>query len=525
MCVMKLNKYFMMGAMGLSLVACSDNLDENGQSANGTNPNEGTTYVALKIDFNSSSSRAGEQPVDGDTGVTPPTYNDGEEGNEGVLNTVTIVVTDQATNRVEYCQTYSGQTLAADNKYVFPIEPGVKNFFAYANQTISASVGGQWTGTETSDANVATLAPYESQQTGEGESAAWTKWFAMSSAVVVSQTIEDDVEKAEVDESNNVVSIEIERMVAKVTAQLATKFDGENPFSGQAFTVSAITARIGNADNLSYNGTTMDAGAASYYIAQNNESGARITPYYNYPNKVTWGSSFDESDLLWGEEEDAEDLYTPTVADNKTPQVRFYCKENTHVTYVQSNTTFLRIVATMYPNAVVQFACTTAEDTKTISVSAGTAPSAVGTFYRVLNTNDGQHVGTYVMASQLAELYGTEDSDVTTGEETETDAKAAAVVAELENNYNFEFSEPYVGGNGYYNVWVNDLREENTNRYLNIAPVFRNDWYDLTINNIQLPGDPDPTIDPEEPIHPNTFVAVTLTVRDWNKVSHNVDLQ
>ena len=30
MCVMKLNKYFMMGAMGLSLVACSDNLDENG---------------------------------------------------------------------------------------------------------------------------------------------------------------------------------------------------------------------------------------------------------------------------------------------------------------------------------------------------------------------------------------------------------------------------------------------------------------------------------------------------------------
>ena len=35
MCVMKLNKYFMMGAMGLSLVACSDNLDENGQGANG----------------------------------------------------------------------------------------------------------------------------------------------------------------------------------------------------------------------------------------------------------------------------------------------------------------------------------------------------------------------------------------------------------------------------------------------------------------------------------------------------------
>lgn len=47
MCVMKLNKYFMMGAMGLSLVACSDNLDDNGQSANGTNPNEGLRMLLL----------------------------------------------------------------------------------------------------------------------------------------------------------------------------------------------------------------------------------------------------------------------------------------------------------------------------------------------------------------------------------------------------------------------------------------------------------------------------------------------
>ena len=64
MCVMKLNKYFMMGAMGLSLVACSDNLDENGQSANGTNPNEGTTYVAFAVDFNGTQSRATEEGTD-----------------------------------------------------------------------------------------------------------------------------------------------------------------------------------------------------------------------------------------------------------------------------------------------------------------------------------------------------------------------------------------------------------------------------------------------------------------------------
>ena len=37
---MKLNKYFMIGAMGLSLVACSDNLDDN-QGVNGNASNEG----------------------------------------------------------------------------------------------------------------------------------------------------------------------------------------------------------------------------------------------------------------------------------------------------------------------------------------------------------------------------------------------------------------------------------------------------------------------------------------------------
>ena len=107
----------------------------------------------------------------------------------------------------------------------------------------------------------------------------------------------------------------------------------------------------------------------------------------------------------------------------------------------------------------------------------------------------------------------------------DNDAKAAAVVTELQKeDYGYRFEGPFTGGKGYYNVWVNDLKKTNGS-YENLAPVFRNDWYDLTINDIQLPGDPQPDIDPEEPIHPDTYMAVTLTVRLWNKVTHNVDLQ
>ena len=98
-----------------------------------------------------------------------------------------------------------------------------------------------------------------------------------------------------------------------------------------------------------------------------------------------------------------------------------------------------------------------------------------------------------------------------------------AVVEALADD-GYAFTDPYKGGVGYYNIWVNDLKKTN-GTYENIAPVFRNDWYDLTIQSIKLPGDPNPDIDPDQPIHPDTNVGVLLKLRAWNKVSHNVDLQ
>lgn len=522
---MKLNKYFMIGAMGLSLVACSDNLDDN-QGVNGNASNEGSTYAALKIDFGSSSaSRAiGDQPGDDEYGEGDPSYTVTGDGNEKAIKELTIIVTDKATNRVEHIEKISSDKIGTigTTKYTFEITPGIKNFFAYANQTISATVGGQWTGNETTDANIDVLAPFQSESEDEGQ---FTEFFPMSSVAIVSQDIKDGIEESDVESGENNVSISIERMVAKTTVQLSTAFDTNSPFTNQAFTVSSLTAQIGNAENKSYNGTTMDDGAASYLIAQN-ENGVRVTPYSTYPNNVTW-TNFDEdatNALLSGT---PTELYTPSATD-KTPTLRFYCKENTHgsnkANYVESNTTFVRVVATMFPNEVIQFACATSEDKKTISVSKGTPASQAATFYKVIGNGD--NAGAYVMASQLATLYGEGETCLVNGDAETEDDKAAAVVAELEKSYDYEFENPYIGGKGYYDVWVNHILDKTTpGAYLGIAPVFRNDWYDLTINNIVLPGDPDPTIDPDQPIDPTTYMAVTLAIRDWNKVSHGVDLQ
>ena len=518
MCVMKLNKYFMMGAMGLSLVACSDNLDENGQGANGTNPNEGTTYAALKINFNSSSSRAtGDQPSGDDTGVTPPTYNEAEEGNEAAVKDVRIVVID-ANGNTEFNQVVTGVTDGTakgdDGKlYIFQITPGEKTFYAVINgQALGLSTElAAWDGGElTLDKNASDLCDYNaSADAGNG--------FLMSSVEAVEAPIQDDITEAEVKAGTaNNVKITVDRVVAKVTMQV----DDEIDMSEQTATLKNLTCQIGNADNIEYDkdgvGDAKYTGAGTYLTAQLSGT-ARTTPYYSYTLNATDAEGFSQTELLSGT---ATSIYTDDGTVSQT-QARFYCLENTHTSanYLQSNTTFVRVKAEMIPNSALTF--TYAEGAVSVSEKAD-MPTELKTFYVITAAPDQSYNGSYVFESDLAAIY---EDLIAEGTATTDADKAAAVITALgQNNRGYAFTEAYTGGAGYYNIWVNDMKDEDGS-YLNIAPVFRNDWYDLTITSIQLPGDPNPDIDPEQPIHPNTNVAVTLSIRDWNKVSHNVDLQ
>lgn len=521
MCVMKLNKYFMMGAMGLSLVACSDNLDENGQGANGTNPNEGTTYAALKINFNSSSSRAtGDQPSGDDTGTTPPSYDDAEEGNEAAVKDVRIVVID-ANGNTEFNQVVTGVTDGTakgdDGKlYIFQITPGEKTFYAVINgQALGLSTElAAWDGGElTLDKNASDLCDYNaSADAGNG--------FLMSSVEAVEAPIQDDITEAEVKAGTaNNVKITVDRVVAKVTMQV----DDEIDMSDQTATLKNLTCQIGNADNIEYDkdgvGDAKYTGAGTYLTAQLSGT-ARTTPYYSYTLNATDAEGFSQTELLSGT---ATSIYTDDGTVSQT-SARFYCLENTHAAnnYLQSNTTFVRVKAEMIPNSALIFAYTAASDPTPESITVAereTMPESLETFYVITAAPDQSYNGSYVFESDLAALYGA--SGITNGDADTNAEKAAAVITALgQNNRGYAFTEAYTGGAGYYNIWVNDMKDTDGS-YLNIAPVFRNDWYDLTITSIQLPGDPNPDIDPEEPIHPNTNVAVTLSIRKWNKVVYD----
>lgn len=506
---MKLNKLFLLAAMGLGLFACNDNDLVEGSAPNGTQE-EGTTYVGLKINFNSSSTRAdGDQPIDGDGDGT--LYDDLEDGNEAKVSDVRIVVTD-----AEGKSQFNDVVEIEDGLYIFQITPGIKKFYAVVNGNalgFSTELA-NWTG------NQLTLTKKASELYEYNATATEGKGFLMSSVEAVEQTIQDNVSENAVKAGTaNNVEITVERVVAKVTMQLSDALKAPDGFKDQTATLKKLTCQIGNADNLVYakGGQTATYTTAGTYLMAYNNGNVRTTPYFDYPKSIDDWGQFLQSDLLGT---------SATIYENgavsSTPTARFYCLENTHANtdpknYLQSNTTFIRVKAEMIPNSAKEFVYSA--NNVTISEKA-TMPTELKTFYVITAAPDQTNQGSYVFASDLASLY---TSLVTGGSETDEDKQAAKVVEALAQE-GYYFTEPYTNGCGYYNIWVNDMKDAN-NQYLNIAPVFRNDWYNLTITSLTLPGSPKESIDPEEPIHPDTNVGVTLTIRDWNKVNHNVDLQ
>lgn len=520
---MKLNRLLLMSVMGLGLFACNNNGLVEGSGPEGTQT-EGTTYVGLKINFNSSSSRAntGDQPIDGDGDDT--LYDDPEDGNEAKVNDVRIVVTD-ADGNSQYNSVVTPTSNNGNSIYLFKITPGKKKFYAVVN---GDALGLTKTLESWADSQLA-LTKKASELYEYNTTAADGKGFLMSSVEAVEQTIQDNVSEDDVKagKANN-IEITVERVVAKVTMQLSTTLAAPDGFDDQTATLKKLTCQIGNADNLEYNKDGNDDAskyttAGTYLMADNDDNGVRKTPYFNYPqtNTEEFWTGFEQTKLL---NASGIAIYENGAVSTTTPTARFYCLENTHANsgtknYLQSNTTFIRVKAEMIPNSAKQFAYSADPDPKVTISDRGTMPTDLETFYVITAAPNQDDQGSYVFASDLADLY----DDLVAASATTDDDKAAAVVKALAA-YDYNFTEPYTAGCGYYNIWVNDMKDAN-NQYLNIAPIFRNDWYDLTITSLTLPGSPKESIDPDQPIHPNTYVGVTLTVRDWNKVNHNVDLQ
>lgn len=562
---MKLNRYFLIAAMGLGLFACTDDLDNNGGQKDNEQKGE-MTYAAIRFDFSGATSRAttgygdGKLPGEGTAATDAQTTLA-----EKAIKSIRLIITDTQ-GKVEYNKLFTKEDdLKPDKLYTTSLQAGDKKFYAFINERDEANAAGGQEGTSKKFFDKYGLGATFNENTllaGEADTfydltttASTGKGFMMSGfeeyPIIAGVTEEQVNQPGNVE---NAVSIDVERIVAKVTVHLANTYDNDKNAAEYGVKLNSLVAAIGNAD-LKYQKTVSEIASWGTYAIAYNENNVRQSPGFS-----TWvddSETEDKDELAYnqafirfttpvgtGVEGDVL-LPKVTGAEGDTyPEAIYYCLENTHAvgTYKKGNTTFTRIIATMIPTSVIEFDYTAATGTEApatpaeINPKEGTPKATVESFYTIDGIPEGEDtelIKAYVLQSHLVTLYETLDAvldeddkeAVTNAEVTEQDALKATAVINYLKTHDYVLSDEYKGGKGYFYTWVNHLKDHG---YLNTAPVFRNDWYDLSITNIVLPGSPTEGFGDgggKEELDPDTWLSVNLTIKPWNIIEHNVDLQ
>lgn len=335
---MKLNKLFLMAAMGLGLFACSENeLEGNGPEGA---QNEGTTYVGFTIDFSKTQTKATET---------------GTEAEQKINKAYVILAASGNISKIAVPK-------GTSNKYVLQTTPGPHDFYVVVNPTTAPTVG------TSIDAYFNTGVAIEVDEfantTTDSES------FLMASVKKETFDIADGVTEKEAldgtDAATNNFTIKVERVAAKVTMTC------EN---------TALTNATNDADGtITTPKFTLKGGATkSYRMAQN--------PFREIAEN-TWSYSSSATDVYvkTGDETDLHKKATPV-----------YCLENLHATgsYKQDNTTYLTLNTTFKPANVVN--CDNPLSGLTSNNHTGGTDDEL-TFYVV---KEGTLAGNYLMKADL----------------------------------------------------------------------------------------------------------------------------
>lgn len=353
---MKLNKLFLMAAMGLGLFACSENeLEGNGPEGA---QNEGTTYVGFTLKFNASNTRA-----------TTTGEEDGTEAEQNI-KTAYVMMADAFGNVEQIISTTdkgTGTSNTNTDYYVFPTTAGVHYFYAVVNPDVIPSKEGDNATAKTINAYFntgVTLTVANITSTADGGN------FMMASENVLTADVEDGVTKDEaLKGTKNCFAINVERATAKVTMTC------EN---------TTLTNATNNADGtITDPEFTLKGGATmSYRMAQsaiNEITGNAWTYYTSSP-----------TDVYVKQENDNDYIYR-----NATP---VYCLENLHATgaYKQGNTTYLNLNTKFVPGRVVDCDATAANGDLKDNPNATTSTPVP--FYVV---KTGSLAGNYILKSDL----------------------------------------------------------------------------------------------------------------------------
>lgn len=309
-----------MAAMGLGLVACTENDLVEGGDSNGAQ-NEGTTYVGFSLKFNASDTRT-------------TTTEDGTAA-EQKINTAYVILADG--------NTISQVVSSVDeesNKYVLRTTPGPHDFYVVVNPTTAPTTSN--TVSEYFNTGVAIGAEEFAKTTAGSES------FLMASVKKETFDIADGITEEEAlegtDAATNNFTINVERVAAKVTMTCEnTTLTNANNNAGGTITTPKFTLKGG--------------AAKSYRMAQN--------PFVEITGNA-WSYSSSATDVYVKQSSDGDNIHR--IANP------VYCLENIHTTYKQDNTTYLTLQTTFTPAKVVDCA----DEIKELKKNTTT-----GTFYVV----------------------------------------------------------------------------------------------------------------------------------------------
>lgn len=401
---------------------------------------------------------------------TPIKEQEGTPAENAITNVTVVVNYGNTTQKVFKSTDYEDSNSEygwneTSNTFKFQTPAGDATFYVYANVNDADNLSSNWDTDLVS--NASDVSAYYADNS-----------FFMSNqnGVGVPHTINEDTE--------NNVTVNIERAAAKVTVESKADFTAD-PHGGTIIDNSMFFA-LGN---------TVD----KFYLLQQED--------YSIPTNVTY---LDEPIVTWNK---SIDVTTSTTADIKTLPA-LYCMENVLTDYKQGKTTYIKFKTSFVPGKILTFADNdTKNGLKVIGDDDFSSETGVS-FYVVLDADNSSLNSSYIKADDI------DNSPNVSIQEADEDGKCK--VTGIDGiNY---ISKKYENGICYFGpIWVN---LDNTGK---ISPIYRNDWYHLTVNSIKLPGSPtEPVIEEDEktdPLTPPVDVTVKLTVMRWNLVEHNIDLQ
>lgn len=299
--------------------------------------------------------------------------------------------------------------------------------------------------------------------------------FVMFNGIYPALTPAASLADNESDANANHISIPVERIIAKAAV-----------FQGQNFVVNGG----GNMTDLSYGWRNLNK---KFYFIQ--DSRGNLIKDYNW-------DSFSVTDFERGTDA------LPVYNYGATASTFSYASENAFqfvkATSVVDEATFLSVSGVFTPDKVVS------TDIENPTVFADfklmNNPNASGSTFYVVRTSDG--IANYFANGTIAVKFA--DLCIAGAAGMPTLTQTPYILAE----------NTYMNGMCYYHIFVNGKA---------VAPqapynIYRNQYFKVTINSIQAPGNPSDNFDNGEVITPDAWIGVDIEVNPWEVIEENHDL-